>query len=46
MVDGNLEVGILPTGQCVGVVDDLPSCADLIQRIVDEAVARLDAVRG
>ena len=44
MVDGNLEVGILPTGQCVGVVDDLPSCAELIERIVNEAVTQLDAL--
>ena len=44
LVEGKLEVGILPTGQCVGVVDDLPTCADLIARIVAEASARLDAV--
>lgn len=44
MVEGKLEVGILPTGQCVGVVDDLPTCEELISRIVDEAVARFDAV--
>ena len=44
MVDGNLEVGILPAGQCVGVVDDLPTCAELIERIVAEAVERLDAL--
>ena len=42
MVDGHPEVGILPTGQCVGVVDDLPSCAELIERIVAEAGAALD----
>ena len=44
LVEGKLEVGILPTGQCVGVVDDLPTCADLIARIVAEASERLDAV--
>ena len=43
MVEGRLEVGILPTGQCVGVVDDLPTCAELIQRIVDQAVERFEA---
>ncbi len=46
MVDGNLDVGILPSGQCVGVVDDLPTCAELIERMVAEAVDRLDAVAG
>lgn len=44
MVEGRLEVGILPTGQCVGVVDDLPTCAELISRIVEEASARFDAI--
>jgi len=44
MVEGNIEVGILPTGQCVGVVDDFPTCEALIQRIVAEATARFDAV--
>ena len=43
MVEGRLEVGILPTGQCVGVVDDLPTCAELIQRIVGQAVERFEA---
>ena len=42
MVDGDIEAGVLPTGQCVGVVDDLPSCAELIDRIVVEAQAALD----
>ena len=44
MVEGRLEVGILPTGQCVGVVDDLPTCEELISRIVAEASERLDTV--
>ena len=44
MVDGDVDAGILPTGQCVGVVDDLPSCAELIERIVAEAVAALDRI--
>jgi len=37
MVDGKPEVGILPTGQNVGVINELPSVSDLIQRIVGEA---------
>ncbi|MCY4663981.1 MAG: nitronate monooxygenase, partial [Acidimicrobiaceae bacterium] len=44
MVDGDIDAGILPTGQCVGVVDDLPTCAELIERIVAETVAALDRV--
>lgn len=44
MVQGDIDAGILPTGQCVGVVDDLPTCSALIERIVAEAVAALDRV--
>ena len=42
MVDGHVEVGILPTGQCVGVVDDLPTCRELIARMAVEAGEALD----
>jgi NAD(P)H-dependent flavin oxidoreductase YrpB (nitropropane dioxygenase family) len=37
MVEGRPEVGILPTGQGVGVMDELPTVAELIARIVREA---------
>jgi NAD(P)H-dependent flavin oxidoreductase YrpB (nitropropane dioxygenase family) len=41
MVDGRPEVGILPTGQGIGVIDDLPTVAELVGRIVDEAESTL-----
>ncbi|MFM8303478.1 MAG: NAD(P)H-dependent flavin oxidoreductase [Actinomycetota bacterium] len=41
LVDGAMEAGILPTGQVVGVIDELPTVADLVQRIMDEAEAVL-----
>lgn len=41
MVDGRPEVGILPTGQNVGVIDELPTVAELIERIMREADATL-----
>jgi NAD(P)H-dependent flavin oxidoreductase YrpB (nitropropane dioxygenase family) len=41
VVDGDAEVGILPTGQVVGAIDDLPSVAQLLERIMDEADATL-----
>lgn len=44
MVDGRAEVGILPTGQGVGAIDELPTCQELIDRIVAQAVAALDRV--
>lgn len=43
MVEGRTEVGILPSGQCVGVIEDLPNCNELVSRIVSEALARLDS---
>jgi NAD(P)H-dependent flavin oxidoreductase YrpB (nitropropane dioxygenase family) len=44
MVEGKLEVGILPTGQVVGVIDSLPTVAELLDEIMreaDETLARL-----
>ena len=40
LVDGDVEVGILPTGQVVGVIDELPTVDDLVRRIVAEATRR------
>jgi NAD(P)H-dependent flavin oxidoreductase YrpB (nitropropane dioxygenase family) len=41
LVEGRLDAGILPTGQNVGVIEELPTVADLIDRIMDEAEATL-----
>jgi NAD(P)H-dependent flavin oxidoreductase YrpB (nitropropane dioxygenase family) len=41
MVDGHLETGILPTGMGVGVIDELPTVAELIGRIIEDADATL-----
>lgn len=41
MVEGRSEVGILPSGQVAGVIDELPSVAELIARIIGEAEAVL-----
>jgi NAD(P)H-dependent flavin oxidoreductase YrpB (nitropropane dioxygenase family) len=37
MVDGRIDLGTLASGQVAGVIDDLPSCADLVARIMHEA---------
>ena len=37
MVEGDLRFGVMASGQVVGLIEDLPSVADLIQRIVGEA---------
>jgi NAD(P)H-dependent flavin oxidoreductase YrpB (nitropropane dioxygenase family) len=46
MVDGRLDLGTLASGQVAGVIDDLPSCAELIDRIVAEAEDVLDRLTG
>lgn len=35
--DGRTDVGVLASGQVVGRIDDLPTCAELIERVVAEA---------
>ena len=39
LVDGRTDAGVLASGQVVGVIDDLPTCQELIDRIVAEAAA-------
>ena len=41
MVEGRQDVGIMSSGQVVGVLDDLPTCAELIERVMAEAGAVL-----
>jgi NAD(P)H-dependent flavin oxidoreductase YrpB (nitropropane dioxygenase family) len=41
LVDGDTSAGVLASGQVVGVIDDLPSCEELIDRIVTRAVEEL-----
>lgn len=44
MVEGKEAAGILPTGQVVGVIEELPAVADLLARIkreAEETLARL-----
>jgi NAD(P)H-dependent flavin oxidoreductase YrpB (nitropropane dioxygenase family) len=37
MVEGRIDIGSLASGQVAGLIDDLPSCAELIDRIVAQA---------
>ncbi len=41
MVDGRTDLGVMASGQVAGVIDDLPSCAELVDRIMAEAHAAL-----
>jgi len=42
LVDGRTESGVMASGQVVGIIDDLPSCAELVQRIITQANEVLD----
>jgi NAD(P)H-dependent flavin oxidoreductase YrpB (nitropropane dioxygenase family) len=44
MVDGRPDLGLMSSGQVAGVIEDLPSCAELIDRVMAEAEARLAAL--
>ncbi|MFF4897461.1 NAD(P)H-dependent flavin oxidoreductase [Streptomyces sp. NPDC001068] len=37
MVDGRTDLGVMASGQVAGVIGDLPSCAELVARVVAEA---------
>ncbi len=43
LVEGNTDAGVLASGQVAGILDDLPSCAELIESIVSDAVKHLQA---
>lgn len=45
MVEGRAEAGILPTGQVVGVIDRLPSVAELIEDVMAQATETLARLR-
>jgi NAD(P)H-dependent flavin oxidoreductase YrpB (nitropropane dioxygenase family) len=47
MVDGRPDLGVMAAGQVVGLIEDVPSCSELIERIMAEAqdcLARLGTV--
>ena len=35
--NGDLDRGVLPLGQCTGLIDDTPTVAEVMRRIVDQA---------
>jgi len=46
MFDGDENAGTLPVGQVIGGITDIPSCRELIQRIVTQAEAVLELARA
>jgi NAD(P)H-dependent flavin oxidoreductase YrpB (nitropropane dioxygenase family) len=43
MVDGHPQQGVLPSGQVAGLIDDLPSCSELMEKMMQDAI---DAAAG
>jgi NAD(P)H-dependent flavin oxidoreductase YrpB (nitropropane dioxygenase family) len=46
LVEGNTHAGVLASGQVVGMLDDLPSCAELVEGIVAQAEKIVSALAG
>jgi NAD(P)H-dependent flavin oxidoreductase YrpB (nitropropane dioxygenase family) len=44
MSDGDPVRGYLPSGTVAGVINDMPTCAELVERIMDEAEQTLAAL--
>jgi NAD(P)H-dependent flavin oxidoreductase YrpB (nitropropane dioxygenase family) len=44
MVDGRTDLGLMSSGQVAGLIEDLPSCAELIEAIMRDAEAGLDTM--
>jgi NAD(P)H-dependent flavin oxidoreductase YrpB (nitropropane dioxygenase family) len=42
---GDLEAGILPMSQAIGLIKDLPTCQELIERTVSEARELVEGLR-
>ncbi len=43
---GEVDNGVVSAGQCIGLIHDIPTCAELITRMVAECRERLDAGRS
>ncbi|WP_338678207.1 nitronate monooxygenase [Streptomyces sp. SCSIO 30461] len=44
MVEGRTDLGVMASGQVAGVIEDLPSCAELVDRVMEEAAQVLGAL--
>ncbi|MBV7694958.1 nitronate monooxygenase family protein [Streptomyces sp. TRM70350] len=44
MVDGRTDLGVMASGQVAGVIEDLPSCAELVERTMREAEEALTSL--
>jgi nitronate monooxygenase len=42
LASGEVNGGVVSAGQCIGLIDDVPTCAELIERMVRECREHLD----
>ncbi|GAA7767465.1 nitronate monooxygenase family protein [Helicobacter pylori] len=40
---GEVDNGVVSAGQCIGLIDDIPTCAELISRMVSDCQNRIEA---
>ena len=45
MVEGDADLGVMPSGQVCGRIDDIPIVEELVERIVSQAQSILDSMR-
>ncbi|GGX61108.1 NAD(P)H-dependent flavin oxidoreductase [Streptomyces fructofermentans] len=46
MVEGRTDLGVMASGQVAGLIEDLPSCAELVDRVMAEAHETLRGLRA
>ncbi len=46
LLEGRTDIGVSASGQVVGLIDDIPSCAELIDRIIGQATEVLGRLSG
>ena len=44
--NGDLETGVFPISQAIGLIKDLPTCKEVIERTVAEAQELVEAAEG
>jgi NAD(P)H-dependent flavin oxidoreductase YrpB (nitropropane dioxygenase family) len=46
MIDGDADLGVMPSGQVCGRIDDIPTVQELIERIIAEAEQTLKSLNA
>ena len=46
LASGEVNGGVVSAGQCIGLIDDVPTCAELVERMVRECREHLERARG